>query len=153
MKHEVQILIERGVAKRRGIPTTSGGRNKISKIKVQESAYGPSCRRGGMVDAPVFKTGTLAGVRVKIPSSARKECSKDLVCSSLHKISRCCPNAAAQIRAIRAEDPYESETDAYEPVRCIACMGVHMVNPKTGKVLGADDALNTARTDRPLVSR
>ncbi len=64
-----------------------------------------------------------------------------------------CPNTGKQVQGWAAEDPYESETDAYESVRCIACMGVHMVNQKTGEVLGADDALSAPRTERPLVSR
>jgi hypothetical protein len=30
------------------------------------------------------------------------------------------------------------ETTAYEPVTCLACNGVHLVNPRSGRVLGAD---------------
>lgn len=29
--------------------------------------------------------------------------------------------------------------DLFEPVTCTACTRIHLVNPKTGKVLGADD--------------
>jgi hypothetical protein len=54
----------------------------------------------------------------------------------------CCPNSRKYVQGWTAEDPYESEAevDAYEAVRCPACLRTHMVNPKTGKVLGADDA-------------
>ena len=55
----------------------------------------------------------------------------------------CCPNTGKYVQGWTAEDPYESESaadgDAYESVRCNACTRWHMVNPKTGKVLGADD--------------
>jgi hypothetical protein len=53
-----------------------------------------------------------------------------------------CPNMGKLVQGWTAEDPYESEADEYEPVRCIACMRVHMANPKTGKVLGADEPLS-----------
>lgn len=33
-----------------------------------------------------------------------------------------------------ADDP--ERDDAYEPVTCTLCSRVHLVNPKTGKVLG-----------------
>jgi hypothetical protein len=32
--------------------------------------------------------------------------------------------------------------ETYEGVTCLACRQVHMVNPKTGKVLGADEETN-----------
>jgi hypothetical protein len=32
--------------------------------------------------------------------------------------------------------------EAYEGVICLACKQVHVVNPKTGKVLGADEETN-----------
>ena len=32
--------------------------------------------------------------------------------------------------------------ETYEGVSCLACGQVHMVNPKTGKVLGADEETN-----------
>jgi hypothetical protein len=64
-----------------------------------------------------------------------------------------CPNTGKLVQAWTVEDPYESEADAYEPVRCIACMRLHMVNPRTRKVLGEDNALSAPRIERPLVSR
>jgi hypothetical protein len=42
-----------------------------------------------------------------------------------------------------ADDPELSEAggeaETYEAVTCVACTRVHMVDPKTGKVLGRDD--------------
>ena len=35
-----------------------------------------------------------------------------------------------------ADDGSENSGDTYEGVNCLACRQVHMVNPKTGKVLG-----------------
>jgi hypothetical protein len=32
-----------------------------------------------------------------------------------------------------------ADSDAYEPVTCILCQRVHLVNPATGKVLGEND--------------
>ncbi|HTV28347.1 MAG TPA: hypothetical protein VMF32_11245 [Xanthobacteraceae bacterium] len=33
----------------------------------------------------------------------------------------------------------EYDDDSYEAVTCLACRRVHLVNPKTGTVLGEDD--------------
>ena len=38
----------------------------------------------------------------------------------------------------RADDP-EDDDLTYVQVRCLACAQAHLVNPKTGKVLGSDD--------------
>jgi hypothetical protein len=61
----------------------------------------------------------------------------------------CCPNTGKYVQGWTAEDPYEgesdAETDAYESVRCIACMRLHLVNPKTGKVLGAEEKVGPQR--------
>jgi hypothetical protein len=37
------------------------------------------------------------------------------------------------------DDGAEAGDDVYEGVTCLACRQVHMVNPRTGKVLGADE--------------
>jgi len=39
---------------------------------------------------------------------------------------------------LRRDDP-ERADETYEPVTCTVCARVHLVNPKTGKVLGADE--------------
>ena len=38
-----------------------------------------------------------------------------------------------------ADDPAERSDDAYEGISCAACTRLHLVSPKTGKVLGADE--------------
>ena len=49
-----------------------------------------------------------------------------------------CPNTGFRIQASAAEEITEDE-DTYEPVTCVMCQQVHLVNPFTGKVLGEDD--------------
>ena len=49
-----------------------------------------------------------------------------------------CPNTGQQVQAWAADDPTEDD-DAYQTVTCLACTGLHLVNPKTGKVAGSDD--------------
>jgi hypothetical protein len=48
-----------------------------------------------------------------------------------------CPNTRLRVQGFVADDP--ADTEAFEPVTCTACTRVHLINPKTGKVLGADD--------------
>jgi hypothetical protein len=38
-----------------------------------------------------------------------------------------------------ADDPERRDDVTYEPVTCIACTRLHMVNPSTERVLGSDD--------------
>ena len=49
-----------------------------------------------------------------------------------------CPNTGLRIQALATEEITEDE-HTYEPVTCIMCRQVHLVNPFTGKVLGDDD--------------
>jgi hypothetical protein len=49
-----------------------------------------------------------------------------------------CPNTGRQVQAWSADDPTEDD-DAYQTVTCLAYAGLHLVNPKTGKVVGGDD--------------
>jgi hypothetical protein len=49
-----------------------------------------------------------------------------------------CPNTGRQVQALAADDPTDGD-DTYQPVTCLACAGLHLVNPKTGKVAGSDD--------------
>jgi hypothetical protein len=48
-----------------------------------------------------------------------------------------CPNSGDRVPGWFADNGSDSET--YEVVTCLACRQVHMVNPETGKVLGADE--------------
>jgi hypothetical protein len=43
------------------------------------------------------------------------------------------------VQGLHPDDPSENDPDRYESVTCIACQGVHFVNTKTGKTLGADE--------------
>ena len=46
-----------------------------------------------------------------------------------------CPNTGFRVQGF---DPDSADTDsAYEPVVCTICKQVHLVNFKTGKVLGS----------------
>jgi len=47
-----------------------------------------------------------------------------------------CPNTGQNVQAWFADDGSESGEN-YETVICAACSVVHLVNPKTGKTLGA----------------
>jgi hypothetical protein len=51
----------------------------------------------------------------------------------------CCPNTGLNVQGWVADDPSEGEAEIYEAVICTVCTRVHLVNPKTGKVLGVDD--------------
>jgi hypothetical protein len=48
-----------------------------------------------------------------------------------------CPNTGALVQGWAGDDPAEAEADSYRQVTCNACGRTHMVNPKTGRVLGA----------------
>ncbi len=47
-----------------------------------------------------------------------------------------CPNTGLRVNGFVADDPTD---DAFESMTCTACTRVHLVNPRTGKVLGEDD--------------
>jgi hypothetical protein len=49
-----------------------------------------------------------------------------------------CPNTGRQVQSWVADDPAEDD-DTYQTVTCLACGGLHLVNPKTSKVVGNDD--------------
>jgi len=48
-----------------------------------------------------------------------------------------CPNTGLNVQGFLADDP--TEDDAFKPITCIVCTRVHLVNPKTGKVLGTNE--------------
>ncbi len=50
-----------------------------------------------------------------------------------------CPKLGLPVQGWTADDPSADGGDAYETVTCTACRQVHLVNPSTGRVLGADD--------------
>ena len=50
-----------------------------------------------------------------------------------------CPNTGAHVQGWFADDGSENNGETYQSVTCLACQRVHMVNPKSGKVLGDDE--------------
>jgi hypothetical protein len=48
------------------------------------------------------------------------------------------PATNQKVQGWFADDVSENSDPRYETVTCLACRGVHLVNPKTGKTLGAD---------------
>jgi len=53
-----------------------------------------------------------------------------------------CPHTAQRVQGWFADDGSENGGDTYEGVACLACNQLHMVNPRTGNVLGADEESN-----------
>jgi hypothetical protein len=47
-----------------------------------------------------------------------------------------CPNMGVPVQGWFADDGAENGSKTYEGVMCLACRRVHMVNPRTGKILG-----------------
>ena len=49
-----------------------------------------------------------------------------------------CPKTGENVQAWADDEP-DDDDFTYVQVRCLACAQAHLVNPKTGKVLGSDD--------------
>ena len=49
-----------------------------------------------------------------------------------------CPNTGLLVQG-RSESENTKIDTAFETITCAACQGVHLVNPKTGSVVGNDD--------------
>jgi hypothetical protein len=50
-----------------------------------------------------------------------------------------CPNTGFNVQGWIAEAVENDDSEKYEAVTCLACQQLHLVNPTTGKTLGADD--------------
>lgn len=50
-----------------------------------------------------------------------------------------CPNTGLNVQGWVADDPTGQDAEIFQPVTCTICTRVHLVNPKTGKVLGTDE--------------
>lgn len=50
-----------------------------------------------------------------------------------------CPNTGQHVQGWMADDPTDLGDNTYETVMCTACTRLHLVNPKTGKILGTDE--------------
>ena len=50
-----------------------------------------------------------------------------------------CPSTGMMVQGFcAADDGSDERGDVYIGVHCLACSRIHLINPKTGKVLGAD---------------
>ena len=49
-----------------------------------------------------------------------------------------CPATNQKVQGWVADDVSENSDPRYESVTCLACRRTHLVDPKTGKTLGAD---------------
>ena len=49
-----------------------------------------------------------------------------------------CPNTRLHVQGWLAEE-IPADNKIFRSIECVACRGVHLVNPATGKVLGRDD--------------
>lgn len=60
-----------------------------------------------------------------------------------HPILFDCPRTGSKVQVLLAEEVigaggrYDAAGTRYETVSCLACSGVHLVDPKDGKELGA----------------
>jgi len=50
-----------------------------------------------------------------------------------------CPSTNLNVQHWRDEDDEDAPDNEYEAVTCKACARLHLINRKTGKVLGQDD--------------
>jgi hypothetical protein len=50
-----------------------------------------------------------------------------------------CPNTGLKVQGLVADEPTDDDAETYESITCLACARVHLVNPKTGRVLGETD--------------
>ena len=46
-----------------------------------------------------------------------------------------CPNTGYRVQGFVAEET-SGDSESYEAITCIVCQRVHLVNPRTGKVVG-----------------
>lgn len=47
-----------------------------------------------------------------------------------------CPVTGYRVQGFTADAPTEKGGDVYEPLTCTVCRRIHLVDPRTGKVLG-----------------
>jgi len=48
-----------------------------------------------------------------------------------------CPKTSQTVQGFIAGE-LDPESEAFEAVRCVACSRLHLINPKSGRVLGSD---------------
>jgi hypothetical protein len=47
-----------------------------------------------------------------------------------------CPRTGQKVQGLFAEEMFSAAEPRYEPVSCLACSGIHFIDPVRGKVLG-----------------
>ena len=62
-----------------------------------------------------------------------------------------CPNTGNNVQAWADDEP-DDDDFTYVQVRCLACAQLHLVNLKTGKVLGSDVETAVSGTTWPSMS-
>jgi hypothetical protein len=50
-----------------------------------------------------------------------------------------CPTTGFRVHGDAPEEPNQDKGEHFEPVKCTACKRLHLINPKTGKLLGEQD--------------
>jgi len=50
-----------------------------------------------------------------------------------------CPVTGYKAQGFIADNPNEKCGHVYEPLTCVVCNRIHLVDPKTGNVTGSDD--------------
>jgi hypothetical protein len=50
-----------------------------------------------------------------------------------------CPNTGRTVQGWSGDEITDDDDDAYQSVECLACTRLHLINLKTGKVLGAKE--------------
>ena len=50
-----------------------------------------------------------------------------------------CPNTGYRVQGWIAEEASDGDDNTYESLTCLACQQMHLVNPKTGRVLGVSE--------------
>ena len=51
-----------------------------------------------------------------------------------------CPVTGYRVQGFIADNPAETDGSIYEPLHCTLCGRIHLVDPKTGKVLDGGEA-------------
>jgi hypothetical protein len=61
-----------------------------------------------------------------------------------------CSNSGQQVQAWTDDPPVADDPEAYQSVKCVACLRLHWVSPRTGRVLKAPGDDNENLDDRSL---
>lgn len=87
---------------------------------------GPACLKRSSVGSP-HKPVSLVASRSWPPGA------------NTHGFIYRCPNTGLEVQGWVADDSTEWDDGSYKAVTCLVCARIHLVNPKTGNVLGEDD--------------